>query len=103
MLKAVIFDVDGTLIDSVDLHAHAWQDMFARYGHQIPFDQIRHQIGKGGDQLMPVFLSKEELEEFLRCLKRVIQELTPPPRSRKQRKNKTSATATDTETKKGRR
>ena len=27
--KAVIFDVDGTLVDSVDLHAKAWQDGFA--------------------------------------------------------------------------
>jgi len=62
MPTAVIFDVDGTLIDSVDLHARAWQDAFRDYGHDIPFDDIRRQIGKGGDQLMPVFLSKEELD-----------------------------------------
>jgi len=62
MLKAVIFDVDGTLIDSVDLHARAWQDAFRDFGHDIPFEDIRRQIGKGGDQLMPVFLSKEELD-----------------------------------------
>lgn len=61
MIKAVIFDVDGTLIDSVDGHARAWQRIFARHGHQIPFEQVRHQIGKGGDQLMPVFLSEEEV------------------------------------------
>ena len=63
MIKAVIFDIDGTLVDSVDLHARAWQEAFASFGKQIPFDKIRHQIGKGGDQLMPVFLSKEELEK----------------------------------------
>lgn len=62
MLKAVVFDVDGTLIDSVDAHAHAWQDVLARYGHDVPFEQVRHQIGKGSDQLLPVFLSKDELE-----------------------------------------
>jgi len=56
--KAVIFDVDGTLVDSVDLHAKAWQDAFRDYGHEIPFNDIRSQIGKGGDQLMPVFLSQ---------------------------------------------
>ncbi len=62
MPKAVIFDVDGTLIDSVDLHARAWQDAFSDFGHEIAFGDIRSQIGKGGDQLMPVFLSKEELD-----------------------------------------
>jgi HAD superfamily hydrolase (TIGR01509 family) len=63
MLKAVIFDVDGTLVDSVDLHAQAWVDAFAEFGHDVAFDAVRGQIGKGGDQLMPVFLSKQELEE----------------------------------------
>ncbi len=60
MIKAVIFDVDGTLVDSVDLHATAWQEAFAEYGHQIPFKAIRDQIGKEGDQLLPVFLSEAE-------------------------------------------
>ena len=64
MIKAVIFDVDGTLVDSVDLHARAWQEAFAHFGRQFDFERVRSQIGKGGDQLMPVFLSEEELEEF---------------------------------------
>jgi HAD superfamily hydrolase (TIGR01509 family) len=64
MIKAVIFDVDGTLVDTVDMHALAWQRAFAEYGKEIEFSDIRDQIGKGGDQLMPVFLSKTELDEF---------------------------------------
>ena len=64
MIKAVIFDIDGTLVDSVDLHAQAWKEAFKHFGKDIPFQQIRHQIGKGGDQLMPVFFSREELDEF---------------------------------------
>lgn len=62
MLKAVIFDVDGTLVDSVDIHAQAWVDAFKEFGHDVGFEAVRGQIGKGGDQLMPVFLSKEELD-----------------------------------------
>ncbi|MDQ1589993.1 MAG: hypothetical protein QOG71_620 [Pyrinomonadaceae bacterium] len=64
MLKAIIFDIDGTLVDSVDLHARAWQEAFRHFGREVEFEQVRHQIGKGGDQLMPVFFSEEELARF---------------------------------------
>jgi HAD superfamily hydrolase (TIGR01509 family) len=63
LIKAVIFDIDGTLVDSVDLHARAWQETFSHFGHEVAFEAVRSQIGKGGDQLMPVFLSKEEIEQ----------------------------------------
>ena len=59
-LKAVIFDVDGTLIDSNDLHIEAWREAFAHYGIALTYDEIHAQIGKGGDQLIPVFCSKED-------------------------------------------
>jgi HAD superfamily hydrolase (TIGR01549 family) len=64
MINFVIFDVDGTLVDSVDLHAEAWQRAFEQYGKKIQFQAVRDQIGKGGDQLMPVFFSEDELKEF---------------------------------------
>ena len=35
MARGVIFDVDGTLVASVDLHALAWQDAFRMFGHDI--------------------------------------------------------------------
>jgi len=70
MPKAVIFDVDGTLVESVDLHARAWQDALRDFGHEVAFEDIRSQIGKGGDQLMPVFLSKDELEEKGKALEK---------------------------------
>jgi len=62
--NAVIFDVDGTLVASVDLHAKPWQDASSEYGRGIPFDDIRMQIGKGGDPLMPAFLSEDGIEAF---------------------------------------
>jgi len=60
MAKAAIFDVDGTLLDSVDLHAMAWHEAMVRFGHDVSLEQARSQIGKGGDKLIPVFLSEDE-------------------------------------------
>ena len=61
MVKAVIFDIDGTLIDSVDMHARAWQETFLRYGVKTDFRVVRGQIGKGADKLMQVFLTEEQI------------------------------------------
>lgn len=70
-IKAALFDVDGTLIDSNDFHAEAWQRTFAEFGQDIPFDQVRAQIGKGADNLMPALLpadfveaKREDMESF---------------------------------------
>ena len=70
-MPAILFDIDGTLLDSVDLHARAWREAFQAFGKDIPFDVIRSQIGKGGDQLLPVFLTPAEIaargKEIERC------------------------------------
>src|ERR1051325_3660097 len=63
MIHLAIFDIDGTIVDSVDLHAKAWQQAFAEFGKEISFASIRKQIGKGADQLLPVFFSPAELEK----------------------------------------
>jgi HAD superfamily hydrolase (TIGR01509 family) len=91
MTQAVLFDVDGTLIDSVDLHARAWQEAFAKFGVRVSFDEVRSQIGKGGDQLIPVFVSEdraarigEELEKYRSELfkREYLKRVRPFPRVR---------------------
>ncbi len=67
-MRAAIFDIDGTLLDSVDAHAHAWVDAFGEFGHALGFQDVRRQIGKGGDQLMPVFLSETEIDRTGKAL-----------------------------------
>jgi HAD superfamily hydrolase (TIGR01509 family) len=52
-LKAVLLDVDGTLVDSNDAHAQAWQTVFERNGFAVGFERVRELIGKGGDKLVP--------------------------------------------------
>jgi HAD superfamily hydrolase (TIGR01509 family) len=55
-VQCVLLDIDGTLVDSNDLHVKAWERAFNRYGHAITSDAIREQVGKGGDQLVPALL-----------------------------------------------
>ena len=55
-LKAIFFDIDGTLVDSNDFHVMAWQEAFRDHGHFIERDRIRAQIWKGADQLIPALL-----------------------------------------------
>lgn len=64
MIETAIFDIDGTLVDSVDLHAQSWQAAFERFDKRVALADVCRQIGKGADQLMPVFLSSKELSDF---------------------------------------
>ena len=62
MVEAILCDIDGTLVDSNHLHAKAWQDAFAAMGIDISFEEALSQIGKGGDQLVPVFVPEYKIE-----------------------------------------
>src|SRR5690242_15463524 len=50
--RAIIFDIDGTLIDAVDLHAACWTEALGHFAIDVPFEDMRRQIGKGGDQIL---------------------------------------------------
>ena len=49
---AVLLDVDGTLVDSNDAHAHAWVEALARHGVEVSFERVRRMIGMGGDRVV---------------------------------------------------
>ena len=72
---ATIFDIDGTLIDSVDLHTQAWREAFREVGKEPHFVDIRSQIGKGSDMLLPCFLNEEEIAKFGHRVSKRQQEL----------------------------
>ncbi|HKG91878.1 MAG TPA: HAD family hydrolase [Gemmatimonadaceae bacterium] len=52
-LKAVLLDVDGTLLDSNDAHARSWVDTLTESGYNVKFERVRQLIGMGGDNLLP--------------------------------------------------
>ena len=57
-VQAVIFDMDGTLIDTNAVHVEAWRRAFHRCGFEIEESRIMAEIGKGGDMLVPSILDE---------------------------------------------
>ena len=59
MARAVLLDVDGTLIDANYQHALAWYRAFRANGLVMPIWKIHRHVGMGGDQLVPALIGEE--------------------------------------------
>ena len=70
-----IFDIDGTLVDSNELHVDSWARAFRRFGKHFAREKLRAQIGKGSDQYLPAFLTADEIKRFGRELDEYRSEL----------------------------
>ena len=64
MVKGLLCDMDGTLVDSNGLHAESWQRCLEKYGIHVTVGEVQRQIGKGGDQMLPMFLDKGRIAEI---------------------------------------
>ena len=81
MPRAVLLDVDGTLIDANYHHALAWYRAFKRHGIVLPLWRIHRHVGMGADQLIPALagdvdadaISEARKEEY----RRLIGEVSP--------------------------
>ncbi len=60
MARAVVLDVDGTLMDTNYLHVEAWARAFDEVGYRVPRARVHRQIGKGSDKLVPEFIPAED-------------------------------------------
>lgn len=75
MAKALLCDIDGTLVQSNWLHAEAWQVAFHGLDLDLELEQLRREIGKGGDELIPVFVpwwKRPVVEEPLKTYRKFI-------------------------------
>jgi len=75
MIEALLCDMDGTLVQSNWLHAEAWQMAFAAVGIELEKEDVRRQIGKGGDELIPVYVpwwKRKIVEEPLKAYRKFI-------------------------------
>lgn len=64
MIKAVIFDIDGTLIDSNKAHADSFAEAFEKFGKKVPSRELIKLIGMGADKILEKYLTKDEIENF---------------------------------------
>ncbi len=60
MPKAIIFEVNGTLVDTNVLRARAWQEALARYGRQVRLPRVLAQMARRGDRFPCAFLPEDE-------------------------------------------
>ncbi|HYW31746.1 MAG TPA: HAD-IA family hydrolase, partial [Gemmatimonas sp.] len=58
-LNAMLFDLDGTLLDTNAAHTEAWVTGLGAHDYRFSFDRVAPEIGKGGDQLLPTLLGEE--------------------------------------------
>ena len=60
MVKAVVLDVDGTLMDTNYLHVEAWARALEEVGHRAPRVEIHPKIGKGSGLLISELVGNDE-------------------------------------------
>ena len=62
-IKAILFDIDGTLVDTNDMHVLAWEEALVTVGASFDRQVIHDQIGKGTDMLVPTLLPGADAAE----------------------------------------
>ena len=68
MVRVVVLDVDGTLMDTNYLHTEAWARAFERAGHRVPRVRLHKEVGKGAGLLIREFVDDEETVEKIQDL-----------------------------------
>lgn len=87
--RAVLWDLDGTLVDSAELHWLSWRDTLVAEGHPITYQQFLDTFGQKNDRILPGWLGKDTSAERIRQVgdakeaeyRRLVQDrgLTPLP------------------------
>src|SRR5206468_560873 len=60
MSTGVLFDVDGTLVDTNYLHVIAWWQAFRSQGHDVPMTRLHRTVGQGSDQFVSSILDHDD-------------------------------------------
>lgn len=62
MLKGILFDMDGVLVNNLEVHRAAFAEFFRRYGVERSFDELSRVFGKGNDDIMGELMPRDVVE-----------------------------------------
>lgn len=62
MLKGILFDMDGVLVNNLEVHRQAFAEFFRRYGVERTFDELSRVFGKGNDDIMGELMPADVVE-----------------------------------------
>ena len=65
-LKAVLWDLDGTLVDSEEFHWLSWRDTIRPEGVELTYEQFLASFGQRNDRIVPVWLGADVDVERMR-------------------------------------
>jgi beta-phosphoglucomutase len=64
--RAVLWDLDGTLVDSAELHWLSWRDTLAAEGHHLTHQQFLETFGQKNDRILPGWLGADTPADRIR-------------------------------------
>jgi beta-phosphoglucomutase len=57
--KAVLWDLDGTLVDSEEFHWRSWRDTMRGEGVELTYEQFLASFGQRNDRILPAWLGAD--------------------------------------------
>jgi HAD superfamily hydrolase (TIGR01509 family) len=64
-IHAVLWDLDGTLADTEELHYHAWRDTLAGYGIDHSYEEFQRGFGRTNAAILPGLLGARATPELV--------------------------------------
>ena len=68
MNRAVLWDMDGTLVDSAEYHWRAWRNAMAREGFPVTHEQFLATFGQRNDSILRQWLDEKVTSELMQCI-----------------------------------
>jgi beta-phosphoglucomutase family hydrolase len=75
MNRAVLWDMDGTLVDSAEYHWQAWRDTMSREGFPVTHEQFLATFGQRNDSILRQWLAEKATLELIRRIGNAKEEL----------------------------